>query len=465
MSAHAAVPATEDRTDRRERRRSAVWVVALMVLSVALVWGHVWRYQTLSPIDELQHLDYLIKASHGHLVGNGDQFGQEALRIETCHRVDAAFDAKVQACVTDPSVALRPSDFQEGGYNTASIHPPTYYVVDGVLARVLSRVLPGDQDFLDAGRMAGVIWTIAAVGMLWLLFRELGARRLVAASLIVVLVAAPTVLHAAATINPDGTSLAAGAAMAWAVLRWERGRLGAWVPILFAAVAVGTKVTNLVGVGVMLLYLVIRMSWRPLAAGGPWGRRVREWARDNRGALTVGGGSLVAVGLVAGAWTVAQKVLERPGAGKVPMLTRFAVSSFPVSGLASSWQQTFDPLASPYLPAFLDTSAVVLVSSAVAVALVVGAVGGAVLGPPGSRQRILAVSALVTACAAGPLLVVFNAVVQGIYVVVPVRYALSAAPAMAAAGIPVAQRPTGRVVVVGLAVVSLAAVGVALVVG
>jgi hypothetical protein len=47
--------------------------------------------------------------------------------------------------------------------------------------------------------------------------------------------------------------------------------------------------------------------------------------------------------------------------------------------------------------------------------------------------------------------VVFNSVIQGIYVVVPTRYALAAVPALAASGLPVASTQVGRVVLSVLA--------------
>jgi hypothetical protein len=58
---------------------------------------------------------------------------------------------------------------------------------------------------------------------------------------------------------------------------------------------------------------------------------------------------------------------------------------------------------------------------------------------------MLGCASLLTVALAGPALVVFNAVVQGIYVVIPIRYALAAVPALAASGLPVASTRVGRV--------------------
>ena len=126
------------------RRTAAVVLGLLLVFTAVLHVGHVLRYRTLSPVDELQHLDYLIGAPTGRFPGSGDKFGQESLRIETCSRLDEGFDAKVQPCVTDPSVVLEPEDFQEDGYNTAYIHPPTYYAAGGIVGRAIDAVVPGE---------------------------------------------------------------------------------------------------------------------------------------------------------------------------------------------------------------------------------------------------------------------------------------------------------------------------------
>ena len=87
----------------------------------------------------------------------------------------------------------------------------------------------------------------------------------------------------------------------------------------------------------------------------------------------------------------------------------------------------------------------VVTSGFVDLALMAGAVAGAVLAGVGTRARRLAVAALVLAVLLGPLLVVFNTVVQGIYVVIPPRYGLALVPALAAAAVPALRHRAGLV--------------------
>lgn len=428
----------------------------LLVFVTVLHVGHVLRYRTVSPIDELQHLDYLVRAPRGDIPGSGDLFLQESARIQTCARIDEGFDAQVPPCVEDPSVVLDVRRFQESGFNTAFIHPPAYYLVDGVLARGLDGVMPGDQSLLTTGRLAAVVWSWAAVVFLWAALAEMGARRGARAAIVVIVVSAPAVLHATATVNPDGTAIALGAALLWAVLRWERGRLSAWVPVVLAVLTAGIKVTNLVAVGVVVAYLLLGQlregSWFRTRSEG----RVRRWPAPRLGlALAL----VVAIAGVSLVWLVAQRVLQVVPPSEIPMVSRFAIGSFPFAELTTSWQQTVSPLRGAYLAPFLRTTPMVVMAGVVDLALMAGAVGGTVLAAIGSRQRRLGVVALGLAVLLGPALVAFNAVVQGIYVVIPPRYGLALVPALAVAAVPVVQRRVGSGVA---SVVALLAGGAAL---
>lgn len=437
----SAVPNDAPVVNPSSRRTSALVLALLLLFAGAVQVGHVARYRRISPIDELQHLDYLIRVPRGQIPGSGDQFGQDSLRIETCSRLDEGFDQQVPPCVTDPAVTLDPAVFQEGGYNTAYIHPPTYYLVDGLVARAIDAVVPGDQSLLTTGRLAGLVWALAAVVFLWLLLAEVGAGLLARAALIVIVVSAPTILHATSTVNPDGSAVAVGAAILWAVLRWERGRLAAWVPIVCAVAVAATKVTNLAATGVVVGYLLVgALTERRAAAAGArrWDRQ-RPWgslADRVRMAL----GIVLVTMVVAGMWAVAQKLLEEVPPETLPMSVRTAASSFPIAELASSWHQTVSPLRGPYLAPFLRTTPVTVMAGLVDLALMVGAVVGTVLAPAGSRARRLGAVVLAMTVLLPPVLVVFNALVPKVYVVIPPRYGISLVPALVAAAVPLVRR-------------------------
>ncbi len=455
------------RRDGHRRPPRAVRAAVLLVLvlvACGINLGHVWRYDEVSPIDEAQHLDSLIRIPRGDLIGSGERMGQETLRIETCHRIDSPFDAAVPPC--EPGAPpLDVTTFQEEGYNTAYIHPPTYYFVDGVLARVVDAVLPGDHDLLTTGRLAGLIWVVGGVVFLWLLLDELDAGLVARSALILLAVTAPTVLHGSATVNPDATALMTGAAVLWAALRWERERVGAWLPLALTALAAATKVTNLMGVAVVLLYLVLRAvsrsgltdeprwwTWRVarahLLAPGGTGRRL----------LAMVAGMLGVVVTVSFAWFIGQKLLEVAPPSTVPMVYRYQFDRFPFTDIATSWHQTISPFVERYVAPFLRTRTVLTTAAVVDLLLVAGPVAGTILAGRRTRERTLGVAALVVLPLVGPVLALFNAVVQGLFVVVPSRYGLSIVPALLGASVPVLRRRVP--LAVGCVVAAAALLGV-----
>jgi uncharacterized protein YggT (Ycf19 family) len=169
-------------------------------------------------------------------------------------------------------------------------------------------------------------------------------------------------------------------------------------------------------------------------------------------------GIVAATLVVAGAWAVAQKLLEVVPPDTLPMSARYAISSFPTAELASSWHQTVSPLQGPYLAPFLRTTAVTVTAGIVDLAVMVGAVVGTVLAPARSRARRLGAVVLAMTVLLPPALVVFNAFVQRVYVVIPPRYGISLVPALVAAAVPLVRRRTGAYAAATVAVLAGGAV-------
>src|SRR5580698_1788990 len=116
---------------QRARRGALIrtWAPALLlvVIPIFLVSLHVRVYTKLSPIDELQHIDYMFRSPGLHPVIAGTQDSAPAMREEVCRGIDAVFT--LSPC---SSKKLVPSEFQDQGYDTAYIHPPTYYDITWV---------------------------------------------------------------------------------------------------------------------------------------------------------------------------------------------------------------------------------------------------------------------------------------------------------------------------------------------
>jgi len=424
-------------------RQPGTWVLVALVLFGGLLVGlHVHRYTQISPIDELQHIDYMYKVQDGHLVPAGDKFGQDAMREEACRGIDAALGTPLPAC---DSKHFRPADFQEAGYNTAYIHPPTYYAIEGTLGWVLQQ-LSGVDSLVTTARLIGAMWLAIFTVCMWFLMDDFEIPLLARATVIVLVLTAPTVLHASSTIQPDGTALAAGAAMVLATLRWEQGRWHWIVPALVGVAAVSLKVTNGLVVGLCVLYLILRYVEDRL-------EERREAAPDPEGGQSAPGQSpdvepgtiavrtrVVNVAFIVGAvvvaalaWSVLQRVIQKFPGTDLPTNKIYEVSAFPYHAFFDSLGAGFSPLQHPYLPVLTTTRSVMRAWPIVNAMLIGGTVIGAVWAGRGSRLRALGGAALFAMAIVGPVFMLTDYKFFGVYYpggIVP-RYGLSIVPAAA----------------------------------
>lgn len=431
-----------------ERRASLFAAVAVTAFACLIVVLHVADYTRLSPYDELQHYDYLTRVVRdGDIVRRGDLFGQEALHTEACQGLDGALD--IPPC---GRASYRPQDFQERGFNTAYIHPPVYYAISGSIAAGLSWVVGSDSLF-TTGRLSGVVWMAGAMILTWLAMAELGVTWTRRAVALLFVATAPVVMETTATINPDATALFAGAAVLLAVLRWERG--GRWWPAaLTATLALALKSTNVVALGLGIVYVAIRHVQQ--------GRDTR-WGTSDRAALR---NSLVMVGsMLAGAaavalvWVAYSSSAARVPLLDIPMAAQFHVDSLSVRQLFANLDSGITALTTPYVPAEMHTLWIDQVSILVDRFFLIGVGIAAYASPAGSRMRALAVAAIVACCAVGPVFVLANFVLQETYVGIPRRYGLSIVPALAVAlTVVLAHRRVLQVAGVASACISLATV-------
>jgi hypothetical protein len=438
--------------------RSILALVAVILFAALLVTLHVREYTVLSPIDELQHLDYALKVSDGEFVYRGDLVGTEALREEACRGVDARFS-------TPPCDArtLRPQDFQEEGFNTAYIHTPGYYIVAGLGGRLIDRV-PGVMSPVVGARLMGVLWLAAALVLMWMVFDELGVRVAARLPVLLLVACAPTVLHAAATINPDGSALAIGAAALLVVLRWESGRARPWLLAVVGVAAILTKVNNVMAVGVAVLYLGLRWYQQraiepgtdPSADGSDHqagadhaaaGRGVDGPARSGRATAGALAALALSVAVLGTAWMLFSSANARVDADEIPMTQRFLVESVSVDEFVDNLPAGLTPLRDPYLPAIVDTPltrAGAIVGDRL---LLIGVAASLIVSRARSRERALAAAAMLAMIVVGPMFVGLNYLTSSIYVGIPSRYGLAVVPAAAAAtGLFIERSRTGVIV-------------------
>lgn len=242
------------------------WYVCLGLLLVSLLFVglHQASYETLSPIDELQHVDYMIRAGEFDIPLRNERVGQEAMAEAACRSVDAP-GYEGPRCGLDE---YEPADFQENGFNTAAAQFPPYYVVTGVAARALTGIGVFDSK-VTAARTLGAVWAGAAWSVAWYLMALLGIRRRARAVALSLLLVTPlTIFHAGATVNADVSLMLTGALAVLATMKYEAGRLRWWwLPPIYAGLLF-VEATNILAIAACGVYLMVRqgsdttMPWR-----------------------------------------------------------------------------------------------------------------------------------------------------------------------------------------------------------
>lgn len=246
------------RTSRSAEARLAC-LAALVLVPAVLVVLHVVAYPRLSPIDEQMHIDYLSRAPGVQPVVSGTQLGQLAMREEACRGIDSGF--MPPPC---DSPTLSPAQFELGGYDTAYIHPPTYYSLTAILARGL-RSVTGLSSLVTAARLVGALWLATGLLVTYAAGRALGASRAALVGMALLAASLQAVLFFSATVTPDVGSLLVGGLALWLVLLWEKHPSRWWLPPLAGLVAVAIKLQNAAVVLVLVLYLLLGAvrRWRP----------------------------------------------------------------------------------------------------------------------------------------------------------------------------------------------------------
>jgi hypothetical protein len=400
--------------------RSVVPLVGVLLLAVAMVVLFIRAYEPLSPLDEMEHIDYVHHLLDGDMVELGDTFDPATERAVACRGVDLPYTPPPCG---GPYVT---ADFPNAGYNTAYIHAPLYYGVTAGWVWLGERLaLPGDD--VSLMRSSGILWAAATVVLMWALLGSLRLSRGQRLAGCLLVLASPTVVLALSTVTNDSTAVAVGAAVTLAVVRWDQGRAPLWVVVLVCAVGVLLKATNIGVVGLAVAYVALRAWQRHRAAApgeGPGIGRVL-WPV----AAVVAG-----VGVTTVAWTLYSAGVARISPSDLPRDPQLTAPGFDVSllfqGVASVLrsQETWFPGPLPTaVSSFAKVTLVVLFVLAVA-----------------ARDRRDDIGALAGATAVavlglGPVLAVVDWLGSDVSFDISMRYALSLVPAVAAVAVTAAR--------------------------
>jgi hypothetical protein len=398
----------------------------LAAILVPLNLLHVARIATISPLDELMHIDYLVRGSGPGFLRMSDTFTQEAMDEIACRRHPTQ---SLPPCGERP---YDPEQFSWKGRNLASSHSPWYYVVTGVAARVLRAVLPGDS-LVTWGRALGSVWLLAGLAITLQVGRRLGFSPWPLVGFLSLLALSPATQHAATTINPDATCVFAGSIVLLAAVRAMEGSAAVWWALPAATVAVLLDPGNVLVVLAMMLFGV-------LLAGD----------RRRTAAVVV---ALLAAGVVAA--EASTRVLVHL-LGTVDYTGNPQDALFAVAGLTGpmAWGESaifaLVPPTKGYMFPALSTPAHLVATSAASVLAMTAIVAGAVSSTAARMRRPLFISSFLVLLVGGPLLVGMRYVLGGTYFAIPARYGLCMVPLVGLSGAHVFAARFGRIVVLAV---------------
>lgn len=242
-------------------RRFVLVSLSLLGLALTLVLLAVFRGPQLSPYDEPAHADYAYQISHGAIPAKGSLIGPEIRYEWSCHGLGNPPPA---AC------DVIGGDFGAGTQDYVFGDPPVYYLTTGLVARALSAVIPGGDQFITTGRAIGALWLFAAMIVLYLALRRFRVGWKYAAAGAALLPLCPGVLAATSTVTSDAPAALCGSAALWLLAGLVVEERAGWaLPALLTVLATGTKILNGLpmlafgGVAGMLALFALRRGDRP----------------------------------------------------------------------------------------------------------------------------------------------------------------------------------------------------------
>lgn len=402
------------------RSRIVEWVacICLAVASLGLVLWHVPNHTTVSPIDEYVYIDYLAKVPTQLVVHRGEETGDYARKYLACHGV-RTIGYYPDAMCTSPN-SSQETRLPNAGLTSADLYTPLYFGATWLMAQPLQFL--GVDDLTAAGRYSGWVWLAAASILLYLSLRRWKVPVFVAWGAGILLVGSLPAYWSNTYISTDATALFAGALMLFGASLFRKPTRGSIALLTVFAVLVSLlKLQNLMAVGTVSLSLVVLAGYEWHNAELTWRQRIGGFLRDRR--TLAAGVSLACAVLAQGIWVVIRSAI--------------AVGALPDQGVSAPFGKTaflnevikFLPGVSSgaLSPSILGLGAIMAftVTSWIVVAGVLGLLASS---KRGSTDEALAISTLVVALVAGPLLAVVNIKVGGYYFDLPARYGMSLLP-------------------------------------
>lgn len=256
MTATAPAPARETRSLRFQHWLRMFWVPVLLAV-VALGYSGastLMHSKSLSPIDEWVYSDYLDKVPTELLVHQGETIGEDALNRMACNGVYpyGPMGAKCGSSYRDVA------KFPFAGKTSADAYTPAYFALTWVVGGAIH--LTG-IDQLASWRLTGALWLAATMVLLFLLFRKFGVSPPVTVALGLAFIVSPFAWWTYTYVSTDAPSVFFTALLVLLATRFVRAEGSGWWVVGISALAVFFKVTNILAVCLIGLYLVFVWFW------------------------------------------------------------------------------------------------------------------------------------------------------------------------------------------------------------
>lgn len=232
---------------------AALWVPVVLIIasfgmSAVVTANH---GPALSPVDEWVYVDYLFKLPSQGIVHEGEKIGKDALTIMSCDGVKP-YGPMGPACGSSLDDL---ATFPYKGITSADAYTPAYFAVTRVLGDGIHAITGISE--LSAWRLTGALWLGLGTTLLYLLLRLWRIRRPVILGLGMALIASPFAWWTYSYVSTDAPSLAFGILILFAAVKFGRGHWSGWWLVTISTVAVLFKVTNILGVCLAALYLLV----------------------------------------------------------------------------------------------------------------------------------------------------------------------------------------------------------------
>lgn len=256
------------------RRRGVALALAILMIALAWISPGALANDKFSIFDEATHLDNAWRYSRIDIPRVGHQISPEILSEWSCR---GFYDSSVPfpECAGPDEIVDASFPFSISNYNTK--HPPLYYAINGVVARVVVAVTPVDS-FVTAARLANALWLALTIVMALWIGTLLQLRRWHSVVLAGVAVSVPSALTGWFYVNNDVGSYASAWAVAAALLYahqvgLDRGYRPLVVTSVLACLTKGFTIGAVLVVSVILL-LGVRDTGIRSSAGRVLFRRV-----------------------------------------------------------------------------------------------------------------------------------------------------------------------------------------------